>query len=125
MRHYRIYIYKMINLKIKNDFVGAFTGLTCMIHCMATPFIFVTKVCATTGCLETPFWWQVIDYFFILISFVVIWRVTKNSNNNILRIAFWFSWIILFLSILNEKLEMFPLSEAFIYLPSLTIITRI
>ena len=104
------------------DNVGIIASSLCMIHCVGTPFLFIAKACSVSCCSEAPLWWQLIDYFFIIISFVAIFFVTKNTIPNWIRIAFWTSWFILLLSILNHT---FPIVEApknFIYIPASAII---
>ena len=104
------------------DNVGIIASSLCMIHCIGTPFLFIAKACSASCCSEAPIWWQLIDYFFLIISFVAIYFVTKNTIPKWIKTAFWISWFILLLSILNHT---FPIVEApknFIYIPASAII---
>ena len=38
--------------------------MLCLVHCIATPFIFITQACTASCCAESPIWWQSIDYVF-------------------------------------------------------------
>jgi|GEM_PF-3179353 len=46
------------------DFIGAMSSGLCLMHCLATPFLFIAKACTATCCADTPSWWQLIDYLF-------------------------------------------------------------
>ncbi len=107
---------------IDPDFIGVAASSLCFIHCAATPFLFVAKVCSETCCVDTPIWWQVIDYLFIIVSFAAIYYATKNSTKKWVRIALWSSWVLLLLTILGETLQLGFIPETFIYLPALAIV---
>ena len=51
------------------DKIGIAATALCMIHCIGTPFIFIAKACSTACCAGAPLWWQLIDYFFLIITF--------------------------------------------------------
>ena len=113
----------MISLKQKPDNIGALASTLCLLHCIATPFIFIVQSCTTTCCSSTPTWWQFVDYFFLLISFFAIYSATKNTNNNWIKPSLWISWFLLLLIIVNEKTQWIPLNENLIYFPALTLIS--
>lgn len=115
----------MISIKwpYSSDAIGVFAGGLCLIHCVATPFIFLAKACTTAACCaDTPVWWQAIDYLFIVISFAAIYYATKHTYRRWVRVALWSSWTILVFTILTETLETGWLPESFIYFPALAII---
>lgn len=111
-----------MTLKVKADTIGAISGSLCLIHCMGTPFLFMAKASSAACCTDTPIWWQFIDYFFIVVSFIAIYFTTKTTTKTWLQIALWGSWMLLLLAILNETFEITLQSEAFIYIPALAII---
>ena len=76
------------NLLNSYDNVGIVASSLCMIHCLGTPFLFIAKACSTSCCSEAPIWWQLIDYLFLIISFVAIYFATKNTNHYWIKIAF-------------------------------------
>ena len=100
---------------IKPDAIGSLASMLCLIHCIATPFIFITQACAMTCCADAPIWWQSLDYFFIVISFFAIYRSTQTSINRKIKIALWMTWFIFFISILNKTAQLFYISNYFIY----------
>ena len=105
------------------DSIGIIASTLCAIHCILTPFIFIVKACTATCCSDAPPWWLMIDYLFLLISFLAIFFISKNLTIKWLQIAFWVSWFLLLFSILNNSLDIFPIiSHNFIYIPSSAII---
>ena len=112
----------MKTISYSSDNVGIIASALCMIHCIGTPFLFIAKACTTTCCSEAPLWWQIIDYFFLIISFIAIYLVTQKTSLTWIKIVFWSSWIILLLTILNNTFQTFEIHKNFIYLPASTII---
>lgn len=108
--------------EIQPDYIGAIAGCICSIHCAATPFLFVAKACSVTCCAETPIWWQLVDYLFLVISFAAIYYATKNSTKRWIRIALWSSWSLLLIAILSETFQTGLLPESSVYFPALAIV---
>lgn len=106
----------------KSDLIGALASSLCLIHCIATPFLFVAKACSATCCSSSPVWWQAIDYVFIIISFFAIFFATKNSTKKWIVFALWSSWFLLLITILCETFETGLFPSSFIYFPSAAII---
>ena len=104
------------------DNVGIMAGSLCMIHCIGTPFLFIAKACSVSCCSDAPLWWQLIDYFFLIISFVAIYFITKKTIPNWVKISFWISWLILLLTILNHTFTIVEVPKYFIYIPASAII---
>ena len=104
------------------DSIGIIASTLCTIHCIITPFIFIAKACTATCCSDAPSWWLMIDYLFLIISFLAIFFISRNLTIKWLQIAFWCSWLLLLLSILNHSLDVFPINNNFIYIPSSAII---
>lgn len=112
-----------INKQILNsDFLGATAGSLCLVHCLATPFIFIAKACSETCCTDAPIWWQAIDFMFIAISFLAIFFVSKTTKIRWMPIALWSAWALLFGVIMTETFEMGWLPHSFIYFPAVSII---
>jgi len=109
-------------ISLSPDAVGIAASTLCLIHCIATPFIFLAKACSTTCCADAPVWWQFIDYMFIVISFMAIYFATKKSRKNWMKIALWGAWIVLLFSILNETFKANLLFAEFIYFPAISIV---
>lgn len=112
----------MIITNQKSDSIGAIASGLCLLHCIATPFIFIVQSCSLTCCSDTPTWWAFIDYFFLIISFFAIYHSTKTTTSKWIKPALWISWAVLFFIIVNEKMRWLPLHENLIYIPALTLI---
>ncbi len=106
---------KAISIIYKPDSIGSIASMLCLIHCVATPFIFITQACTMSCCAGAPIWWQSIDYIFIVISFFAILRSTQTSSNKIIKIALWTTWFLFFLSIINKTIEIFYIHQNFVY----------
>lgn len=114
----------MIVLKQKSDILGTLASSLCLIHCIATPFIFVvqTNVAACCALETTPSWWGFIDIIFLIISFFAIYWSAQTTSAKWMRFALWSSWSLLSLVIVNEKLAVLPLPETTIYIPAFTLV---
>lgn len=108
-----------MNLAInKPDTVGITASTLCLVHCLATPFLFAMN----TQTASLGSWWSSIDLVFLLIAALAIYKssitITKKWISNLL----WVSWAILLFIIVNEKIELLPIPEAVIYVPSVSLI---
>ena len=104
------------------DSIGIIAGTLCGIHCIATPFLFIAKACTASCCSEAPVWWVMIDYLFLIISFLAIYFIRNSINTKWLKKALWISWSVLLFTIVNHSLSIVVLPNNFIYLPSTSII---
>jgi len=111
------------SIQQKSDFIGVSVGALCLIHCIATPFLFVAQTYSISKSMESPIWWEFLDFIFLLLSFMAVYRSTKTSQRAIIGKSMWFFWICLTFGILNEKLAWLPLSEIFLYIPAIALIT--
>jgi hypothetical protein len=111
----------MKNTLLKPDTIGAFASSLCMAHCIVTPFIFIVHTCALSGCKLTPIWWQLIDYFFLLISFIAISQSVKTTSNKLIKPLLWVNWFALFLVVINDKLEILQVPEIFRYVVAISL----
>ena len=105
----------MNSIILKPDAIGSLASTLCLIHCVATPFIFITQACTISCCAEAPIWWQALDYIFIIISFFAILRSTQTSSNKTIKILLWSTWFIFFVSILNKTIQLLSININFIY----------
>ena len=108
--------------KTNSDFIGALSSGLCLIHCIATPFIFLAQTSVATHSTDVPIWWSAIDILFIMISFFAVHWSTKNSSKSWVIRALWVSWVLLCAGILNEKFEILHLPEIVIYIPAIALI---
>lgn len=108
-------------LSVKSDMIGAFASSLCLIHCVATPLIFIVSPISTQA-ESAPTWWKSLDYLFLLLSFFAVYWSAKNTSKKWVKYAFWASWIVLTSAIINEKLELFHLGELVVYIPAIFLV---
>ena len=106
----------------KSDYFGILASGLCLIHCFATPLVFIFKSCSTVCCAETPLWWKTIDYLFVLVSLIAIIQVFKATKNKLIKLGLIISWISLFVLILNESFVMFSVFRNAVLLPAFLLI---
>jgi len=106
----------------KPDNLGVMASSLCMVHCLATPFLFMTQAGSVSCCEATPIWWKLMDFIFLTISFIAIYWSTKTTSSKWVKSLLWLNGFILLIMILNEKLETFPVAEAAIYVPIFSLI---
>lgn len=108
---------------VKTNYLGALAGTLCMIHCLATPLIFVAKSCTDTCCATAPGWWSIIDFLFLLVSFFAIYSISKSGTKQWIEKALWISWAVLLILTINEKMAVIVMHKYIIYIPALAIIS--
>ena len=99
------------------DIVGALVNTLCIIHCLATPLLFI----ATASSLNheyynVPKWWVNLDFLFLLIASIAVYSSTKTTSKKIMKPTLWIFWFLLFLLIINEKITFVSLPEYFKYI---------
>lgn len=105
-----------MKLAINNsDSIGALASTLCLIHCLATPFIFVVQSCAASCCASAPAWWICFDYFFLTISFFAIYKSTVTTQSNFMKYLLWSFWFLLFCLIVNESIELLIINKNVLY----------
>lgn len=106
-----------------SDVVGAVASGLCVLHCIATPFLFIAQTCSVTGCCESsPAWWSAIDYVFVVVTFFAVYHSSKNTGKAWLKYALFGSWVVLSLLVVNEKFDFLHLSEWWKYLAAFLLI---
>jgi len=105
-----------MNLSItKPDSLGTFAGILCLIHCMATPFLFVAMAGTASLSGEAPGWWKSINYIFLVISFIAVYRTVQTTSKSFMKPLFWVSWVLLALVLINEQFHWLEIGELFTY----------
>lgn len=102
----------------KPDTLGALASTLCIIHCLATPLIFIAHS-SIDSCTASPSWWRNLDYVFLLISLLAVIRSVKNTSKNFMKTALSLSWLILFLLIINERIHLVSLSGIITYVAAI------
>ncbi|WP_299017096.1 MerC domain-containing protein [uncultured Polaribacter sp.] len=106
----------------KSDTIGMFSSGLCMVHCLLTPFIFVSQINTNVTEQIKPFWWSNLDYLFLVIGFFAVFQSTKNTTRTLMKILLWLFWSLLFLLVLNEKNEIFHLPDLIMYAVTITLV---
>ena len=112
-----------MKLIIKNsDRIGAVSSGLCMLHCFATPFLFLSQSSLIFISVDFTLTWFILNYFFLFISFIAIYHSVKNSTNRFIRISLYLFWVVLSGLIINESLEIFSIPEAATYFSASSLI---
>lgn len=111
----------------KSNLLGAVASGLCLIHCIATPLIFIAQATAShhhhhDHDHHAVGWWGSLDYIFLVISAIAVYYSAQNSSLRWMPLALYASWGILALLILNEKFHLMHLPHEAIYLPTLSLI---
>ncbi len=106
------------------DLWGAAASTLCLIHCLATPFLFVAQaeIAGHHGHGEHPLWWGLIDVALLIVSLAAVYWAAKNSSKAWMKVALGLTWALLAFIIINEKLELIHLAEAWIYVPAVSLV---
>ena len=113
----------MILTRIQSDYIGALASGICLLHCIATPFLFASAVeMEQHHHGKNPIWWSSIDVIFIIISFIAVYRSARLSSMQWVKYALFISWAFLSFVLLNEKFEGVHLAEEIIYVPASSLI---
>ena len=108
---------------IKNsDQIGAVSSGLCMLHCFATPFLFLSQSSLIFISLDFTLPWFIINYIFLFISFIAIYYSVKNSSNRFIRISLYVFWAVLSGLIINESLGILSIPETATYLSASSLI---
>ena len=102
---------------IHPDNIGATFSILCVIHCFATPFLFITQ----SYMLVVPGWWQALNYIFLALSLFDVYKTSQNSSNQIVKTLLFVFWGILAILLISEEFELFHLPEFITYLTGLTL----
>ena len=112
-----------MKLIIRNsDRIGAISSGLCMLHCFATPFLFLSQSSLIIISVEFTLTWFILNYVFLFISFIAIYHSVKNSTNRFIRIFLYLFWVVLSGLIINESLELFSIPEAATYFSASSLI---
>jgi hypothetical protein len=92
----------MVSFSLKSDSVGAAASFLCMIHCLATPFLFVAQACSSACCSGAPTWWRAVDFVFLIVSGLAVFRSMQTSSKTWVWRSLWATWGVLAWSVLME-----------------------
>ncbi len=105
-----------MKLIVRNsDRIGAISSGLCMLHCFATPFLFLSQSSLIFISVDFTLTWFILNYVFLFISFIAIYHSVK-------RIFLYLFWVVLSGLIINESLEIFSIPEAATYFSASSLI---
>ena len=108
---------------IKNsDQIGAVSSGLCMLHCFATPFLFLSQSSLIFMSFDFTLPWFIINYIFLCISFFAIYHSVKNSSSRFIKILLYLFWTVISGLIINESLGIFSIPETATYLSASSLI---
>lgn len=112
-----------MNLTIsKSDTLGIMAGILCMLHCVATPLLFIAVAGTASSGDESPFWWVTINYIFLIISLIAVHRSVRTTSRAYMKPLFWASWVALAFVVLNEQFIWLELSEIISYVTAIILV---
>lgn len=109
-------------IAIRTDKVGIVASMLCMVHCLATPFLFLAKSYSISCSVASPAWWSSLDIIFLIISFLAVYQSGKNTSKSWIKYALWTAWVLLLIILSNEKLHLLHLWEHTIHFPAVALI---
>ena len=113
----------MIKLALhKSDNIGILSSTLCILHCLVTPFVFLTQAYTINNYASIHTYWKYIDFLFLMVSFFAVYRSAKTTSSTIIRTALWINFSILLAVIMNEKMELFSIPESFTYIAASSLV---
>ena len=109
---------KIKAINISADSLGMASSSLCLVHCVATPFIFIAQVCTASCCAGSPVWWKAIDFIFLVISFVAVFFAAKSSSKRWIKGSLYVLFAFLSFFIFNEHAGNLQLHRIFLYVPA-------
>ncbi len=109
-------------VSLKSDWIGMFASGLCLVHCLATPFLFIAQAGIGAHGDAHPSWWGFLDIVFLVLSFFAVYWSIRKTNQSWIKVGFGLIWLLLALIVMNEKFEIFHLPEVAIYPPTLGLI---
>ncbi len=107
----------MKTLSVYPDNFGATFSLLCVIHCFATPLLFITQ----SHLIIVPLWWQGLNYLFLALSLVAISYSAQNSSSQLIKVLLFVSWSFLAFLLISEEFELLHLPEPITYFTGFTL----
>jgi len=113
---------KKILVNNNSDTLGIVVSGLCLLHCLATPFLFMMFMGASKVDTGYSLFWKSLDILFLALSFLAIHRSIKTTSRSWIKYGFGLGWGALFIIVINEKISLFPLVEEIIYPVSLLLV---
>ena len=86
------------------DKAGIASALLCTIHCLVVPVLFILKSYWTGhSTLQLPWWYEKIDYLFLVISFIAVYHSAGHTPLKAFKISLWFFWLALAIALMAHE----------------------
>ena len=108
-------------IPMSSDSFGAMCSTLCLVHCIATPFLFLSRGVAAC-CATAPTWWKSIDFIFLVLSAFAVLFAMKTSSSNPVRLGLFLSWCFLCATLLNEYMEIITQPSYLIVVPAIMLV---
>lgn len=95
------------------DAVGISAAVLCLIHCIVFPLLLIIPL----GISHNPY----IDLAFLIIGGVVVFNVAQKTTNQWLKLLFWLSLTLIFISVMTDLI--FEVHLPLIYIGAAGLIT--
>ena len=102
---------------IHPDNYGATFSTLCVLHCFATPLLFITQ----SHLLVVPGWWSALNYLFLSLSFIAVYKTTQHSSNLAVKVLLYVLWGFLSFLLISEEFELHHLPEFITYIVGLSL----
>ena len=92
----------------QSDLLGALASSLCAIHCAVTPVFFIAKPFMHSSAeyhSHGSGFWAILDYVFLVLSFVAIWFSSKHTNHKSIKWIFWGAWLMFSVGLLSEGIH--------------------
>jgi hypothetical protein len=88
-----------------SDKAGIGSAVLCTIHCLIVPVFFLIKYSVLSGNsgINLPQWWEKLDYFFLVVSFLAVYHSASHTRSTEIKISLWIFWGILAVAIIFES----------------------
>lgn len=113
---------KILDLRSTSDSLGILASSLCLVHCLVTPFLFLAQAGSIISEGIHPFWWKSLDFIFLGLSFIAVYRTTQTTANKKIKYLFWIFWALLFVIVVNEKLGLLPIAEEVMYVVTISLV---
>jgi len=106
----------------KSDIFGLVASSLCMVHCLATPFLFAAQAAVGATCSDIgPLWWKMIDFFFLVITFFAIVYTVKSTLLKWMPLVLYVLWTVLAILVVNKFFHIVHVPHTIIYIPAIAL----
>ncbi len=109
-------------LTVKSDHIGMLASGLCLIHCVATPLLFMAGAGLGLPTEAQPTWWGYLDPIFLVLSLLAAYWSVRSTPQAWIKFLFVALWMLLLLLVVNEKFELYHIVEEAIYVPTIGLI---